>query len=172
MIAIVGMTNVGAANKIDAIRNTGAAMSPGTTLTPRIIGQAEKTLNAILFRLLAGPGLTEAQWITLTLTAAGGGATGRGQLVAQVAHGLKVGEAQAREHLASLAAARLVADPGDDAEPVRLTAAGTEVFAQIRAAVTEVTQRLWGGLPAQDLATAGRVLSIITERADAELARA
>ena len=70
-------------------------MSPSTTLTPRIIGQAEKTLNAILFRLLAGPGLTEAQWITLTLTAAGGGATGRGQLVGQVAHGLKVGEAQA-----------------------------------------------------------------------------
>jgi hypothetical protein len=171
MIAIVGMTNVGAANEIDAIRNTGAAMSPSTTLTPRIIGQAEKTLNAILFRLLAGPGLTEAQWITLTLTAAGG-ATGRGQLVAQVAHGLKVGEAQAREHLASLAAARLVADPGDDAEPVRLTAAGTEVFGQIRAAVTEVTQRLWDDLPAQDLATAGRVLSIITERADAELARA
>ena len=71
-------------------------MSPSTTLTPRIIGQAEKTLNAILFRLLAEPGLTEAQWIALTLTAAGGGATGRGQLVAQVAHGLKVGEAQAR----------------------------------------------------------------------------
>jgi hypothetical protein len=152
MIAIVGTTNVGTANEIDAIRNTGAAMSPSTTLTPRIIGQAEKTLNAILFRLLAGPGLTEAQWITLTLTAARGGATGRGQLV--------------------LAAARLVANPGDDAGPVRLTAAGTEVFGQIQAAVTEVTQRLWGDLPAQDLATAGRVLSIITERANAELARA
>ena len=55
---------------------------------------------------------------------------------------------------------------------MRLTATGTEVFGQIRAAVTEVTQRLWGDLPAQDLATAGRVLSIITERADAELARA
>ena len=147
-------------------------MSAYPTLTPQVIGQAEKTLNAILDRLLAGPGLTEAQWIALTLTAAGGGATGRGQLVAQVAHGLKVGEAQAREHLASLAAAQLVADSGDDAEPVRLTAAGTEVFGQIRAAVTEVIQRLWGDLPAQDLATAGRVLSIITERADAELARA
>jgi hypothetical protein len=33
-------------------------MSSSTTLSPRIIGQAEKTLNAILFRLLAGPGLT------------------------------------------------------------------------------------------------------------------
>jgi DNA-binding MarR family transcriptional regulator len=147
-------------------------MSTDPTLTPQIIGQAEKTLNAILYRLLAGPGLTEAQWITLTLTAAGGGSTGRGQLVTQVAHGLKVSEAQAQEHLASLAAAQLVQDPGDDAEPVRLTVAGTGVFGQIRGAVTELTQRLWGDLPAEDLATAGRVLSIVTERANAELARA
>jgi DNA-binding MarR family transcriptional regulator len=147
-------------------------MSTDPTLTPQIIGQAEKTLNAILYRLLAGPGLTEAQWITLTLTAAGGGSTGRGQLVTQVAHGLKVSEAQAQKHLASLAAAQLVQDPGDDAEPVRLTAAGTGVFGQIRGAVTELTQRLWGDLPAEDLATAGRVLSIVTERANAELARA
>jgi hypothetical protein len=146
-------------------------MSTDPTLTPQIIGQAEKTLNAILYRLLAGPGLTEAQWITLTLTAAGGGSMGRSQLVTQVAHGLKVSEAQAQEHLASLAVAQLVQDPGDDAEPVRLTAAGTGVFGQIRGAVTELTQRLWGDLPAEDLVTAGRVLSIVTERANAELAR-
>ena len=61
-------------------------------------------------------------------------------------------------------------DPGDDAEPVRFTAAGAQVFGQIRGATTEITKRLWGDLPAEDLATAGRVLSIITERANAELA--
>jgi DNA-binding MarR family transcriptional regulator len=147
-------------------------MSTNPTFTPQIIGQAEKTLNAILYRLLAGPGLTEAQWITLTMIDAGGGATGPGRLVAQVAHGLKTSEAQAQEHLASLVAAQLVQDSGDDAGPVRLTAAGTQVFGQIQAAVTEVIQRLWGDLPAEDLATAGRVLSIVTERADAELAHA
>ena len=147
-------------------------MPTDPTLTPQIIGQAEKTMNAILFRLLAGPGLTEAQWITLTLTAAGGESTGRGELVARVAHGLKVSEAQAREHLASLVTAQLVQDPGDDAGPVRFTAAGTEVFGQIRGVTAEITKRLWGDLPAEDLATAGRVLSIITERAGAELAGA
>ena len=88
-------------------------MSPYPTLTPQVIGQAEKTLNAILDRLLAGPGLTEAQWITLTLTAAGAGAGGRGQLVTQVAHGLKIDEARARAHLDSLAARGLVRDSGD-----------------------------------------------------------
>jgi DNA-binding MarR family transcriptional regulator len=147
-------------------------MSTYPTLTPRIIGQAEKTLNAILYRLLAGPGLTEAQWITLTMIDAGGGSTSPGRLVAQVAHGLKASEVQAQEHLASLVAAQLVQDSGDDAGPVRLTAAGTQIFGQIQAAVTEVIQRLWGDLPAEDLATAGRVLSIVTERADAELAHA
>src|SRR5439155_1346742 len=90
-------------------------MSSGTTLSPQIIGQAEKTLNAILYRLLAGPGLTEAQWITLTLIVAGGESTSRDQLAAQVAHALKVSTAQAQEDLASLTAAQLVQDSGDGA---------------------------------------------------------
>jgi|SRR5215470_19168297 len=139
------------------------------TLTPQVIGQAEKTLNAILDRLLAGPGLTEAQWITLTLTARGAGPGD--QLVTRVAHGLKVDAAQARAHVAELAAARLVQDDGDGS-PVRLTTAGERVYGQIRAGVAEVTGRLWGDLPEADLATAGRILSIITDRANAELAGA
>jgi DNA-binding MarR family transcriptional regulator len=146
-------------------------MSNHPALTPRIIGQAEKTMNAILDRLLAGPGLTEAQWITLTLAAGGAGVAGRGQLVAEVADGLKTDVARAQAHVGSLAAAGLVQDSGDGS-PVRLTAAGEQVYGQIRAAVTQVIQRLWGDLPARDLATAGRVLSIITERARAELAGA
>jgi hypothetical protein len=146
-------------------------MTTYPTLTPQVIGQAEKTLNAILDRLLAGPGLTEAQWITLTLTAGGAGSAGHGQLVAQVAHGLKVDEAQARAHVAELAAAHLVHDAGDGS-PVRLTAAGDRVHGQIRAGVAQVTERLWGDLPTADLATTGRILRIITDRASAELASA
>lgn len=42
---------------------------------------------------------------------------------------------------------------------------------RISAANAEIVQRLWGDLPAGDLATAGRVLAIVTERANAELAR-
>jgi hypothetical protein len=41
---------------------------------------------------------------------------------------------------------------------------------RISAAIAQITQRLWGDLPAEDLATAGRVLAIITERANAKLA--
>jgi len=38
----------------------------------------------------------------------------------------------------------------------------------IRATVSEITGRLWGDLPPDGLAVAGRVLRIVTERAGAE----
>jgi hypothetical protein len=41
----------------------------------QLIGQTEKTLNAILFRLLDGTGLTEPQWIALVLACRDGQAT-------------------------------------------------------------------------------------------------
>ena len=40
------------------------------------------------------------------------------------------------------------------------------------AAGTQITQRLWGDLPVEDLATTGRVLSTVLARANAELASA
>jgi DNA-binding MarR family transcriptional regulator len=135
----------------------------------QVIGQAEKTLNAILQRQLAGTGLTEPQWITLTLTAASGGSIDRGQLAGRVAGALKVSEADAQARITELAAAQLLRAPAGEGSPVRLTGAGQQLFGRIRAAVTGITERLWGDLPAEDLTTAGRVLSIVTERANAEL---
>jgi len=136
----------------------------------QVIGQAEKTLNAILQRQLAGTGLTGPQWITLTLTATAGGSIDRGQLAGRVAGALKVIEAEAQARITELAAAQLLQVPADEGLSVRLTDAGQQLFGRIRAAVTEITERLWGDLPAEDLATAGRVLSIVTARASAELA--
>jgi hypothetical protein len=51
-----------------------------------------------------------------------------------------------------------------------VTDTAQQLHSRIRTTIAEITQRLWGDLPAEDLATAGRVLSIITERASAELA--
>ena len=42
-------------------------------LTPRVIGETEKTLNALLGRLLAGTGVTEPQWVILSVAVASGG---------------------------------------------------------------------------------------------------
>jgi DNA-binding MarR family transcriptional regulator len=53
---------------------------------------------------------------------------------------------------------------------VRLTDAGRQLYARVREGVAEVTAQMWGDLPDEDLATAGRVLGIVLERANAELA--
>jgi len=142
-------------------------MPPTPTFGTPVIGQTEKALNAILARELAGTGLTEPQWVTLTL--ARGGARDRDELGARVAGALKVSEAQAQAHIGELAAAQLLAAAES---PVALTDAGQQLHGRIRAAVTEITQRLWADLPPEDLATAGRVLSTVLARANAELAAA
>jgi hypothetical protein len=52
---------------------------------------------------------------------------------------------------------------------VTLTELGQASYGQVRRAIDALTARLFD-LPAEDLATAGRVLSIVTTRANAELA--
>jgi hypothetical protein len=145
-------------------------MSAYPTFSPQVLGLAEKTLNAILDRQLAGTGLTEPRWVTLTLAVAGGGTVDRGQLIGRVAGALKVSDAEAQARIGELAAAQLVEAPDGPGGEVKVTDAGQQLYGQIRAAVGQITQRMWGDLPAEDLAIAGRVLSIITARANAELA--
>jgi hypothetical protein len=142
-----------------------------TTLSfsPQLIGQTEKTLNAILDRELTGTDVTESQWVTLTLTVTSGGTVDRDQLIARVAGGLRISEAEAQARIAELTAAQLLQASDGEGSPVTVTVAGQQFHGRIRATVTEITQRLWGDLPAEELATAGRVLSTILERANAEL---
>ena len=47
-----------------------------------------------------------------------------------------------------------------------------ELYEQITAETSEISARIYADIPAEDLATAGRVLTLVTERANAELARA
>jgi len=136
----------------------------------RVIGQAEKTLNAILGRELAGTGLTEPQWVILTLAVTGGGAADRDRFTSMVADALKISEVEARARVADMVTAQQLSIT-DRGSAVTVTGTAQQLHSRIRAAIAEITQRLWGDLPAEDLATAGRVLAIITERADAEPAR-
>jgi DNA-binding MarR family transcriptional regulator len=145
---------------------------PAPTFSTPILGQTEKALNAILSRQLAGTGLTEPQWVTLTMTLTGGGAVDRDELAGRVAGVLKVTDADAQARIGELAAAQLLQGGDGDGSPVTVTEAGRQLHGQIRTAVSRITQRLWGDLPAEDLATAGRVLSTVLERANAELAGA
>ncbi|HWF51999.1 MAG TPA: hypothetical protein VG294_15270 [Solirubrobacteraceae bacterium] len=141
-------------------------MSTLATFTPQAIGQTEKALNAILDRLLAGTGLSEPQWVTLTVTVASGAIVRREELVGRLAGALKITDAEARARIGELAAAGLV-EAGD--EVVTVTTAGLELHTRVRTATVETTERLWGDLPAEDLETAGSVLATVLIRANAEL---
>jgi hypothetical protein len=144
-------------------------MSTYPTFSPRVIGQTEKTLNAILDRQLAGTGLSEPQWVILTLAVTSDGTAGPAAFTRTVTDALKISETQARALIGDLVAAQRLQITG---EPPAMTVTGParQLHSGIRAAVAGITQRLWGDLPAEDLATAGRVLAIITDRANAELA--
>jgi DNA-binding MarR family transcriptional regulator len=146
-------------------------MSSTLEFGTQLIGQTEKTLNAILGRLLAGTDITEPQWVTLTVAVMSGGSVPATQFASRVAGALKVGGDDARTRIDELANAQLIELRQTDEEEVSVTDAGRELHADIRGQVTEITQRLWGDLSADDLATAGRVLSTVLERANAELAR-
>ncbi len=64
-----------------------------------------------------------------------------------------------------LVAAGLATGP----DPLEPTARGEELAARVRAGIATLTDRLYGDLPADDLATAGRVLAVVTARANEAL---
>ena len=122
------------------------------TFSTRVIGQAEKTLNAILGRELAGTGLTEPQWVILTLAVTGGGAADRDRFTSMVADALKISEAEAKARVADMVTAQQLNVTGQGSA-VTVTGTAQQLHSRIRAAIAEITQQLWGDLPAEDLAT-------------------
>ncbi|MEU7694419.1 winged helix DNA-binding protein [Microbispora hainanensis] len=143
---------------------TTATQTFGTAL----IGQTEKALNAILDRQLAGTGITEPQWVTLTLTVVSGGTVARAELIHRVGSATQSTRASVAERIAELTAAGLLRDGGEG--HVQVTDEGRERWTQVRAAIDPITRRLWGDLSPEDLATAGRVLNTVLARANAVLA--
>jgi len=143
-------------------------MTTNTRPFEQLIGQAEKAMNAILGRLLAGS-VSEPQWVTLVLIAGGAGSDGHDQLTARVADALKVDRETATDRIGQLAARGLVQAPPQPGSAVTLSAAGQQFVGRIRTQTSQITQRLWGDLPAADMQVASQVLSTVLERAQAEL---
>jgi hypothetical protein len=125
-----------------------------TPFGPRLIGETEKTLNALLRRFLAGTGLTEPQWVTLRLAdLLDGGADG---LAAAVADRAQFPEAA---DLVSELTRRGLLDDG------RLTFAGRELTTKIQETIVTETASVCDNLPADDVAAATRVLNEVVTRA-------
>lgn len=141
-------------------------MSP-VTLDPSVIGQAEKHHNALLHRVLAGTGVDEAQWITLSQAAAGGGTVDRERHIATLAAKTTWAPAVVATAATRLAEQGLMREtPGGE---LVVTEPGGRLVADIRARTSAVLGRVYGSVPAADLAVAGQVLSVITAGLSREL---
>ncbi|MFD6419992.1 MarR family transcriptional regulator [Streptomyces sp. NPDC060194] len=142
-----------------------------TTTAPiadaRAVGLAHYAARGVLETVLARHGLTFLQQNVLRAVAAEP-SPAADEAVARVVGTLKADPADIRAALDALTGRGLVAADG----PVlRATAAGRELLDTTAAQVAPAGARIWGGIPAEDLAAAGRVLALVTERANAELAR-
>ena len=127
---------------------------------PPLIGETDKTLNALLLRFLEGTGLTEPQWVTLRLADTLDGTVDADGLAAALAD---------RAHYTQ--AADLVTELRDRGllDNGRLTPAARELTSAVQARITTVAAPIWNGLRADDVDAATRVLNEVIARARAVL---
>ena len=142
-----------------------------TTTAPvadsRVLGLAHYAARGVLEHVLARHGTTFQEQITLRAAVTGEAPRKSEDLVTQVRGSLKADPADIRATLDALLAKKLLVADGTYLHP---TDAGRELIAAVAVETAPITARIWGGIPAEDLAAAGRVLALVTERADAELA--
>ncbi|MCW2976499.1 MAG: hypothetical protein JWM06_1780 [Actinomycetia bacterium] len=145
-------------------------MTVTQTLNPQILGQAEKAHAALLGRILEGTPNTYHHWVAFNIIVAGDGRIDTDAFVERMTGGLKVDDAAARAVIDELAEGHMIETTSSDAAVLELTDDGRETYRWIRQAVDETIRSLYADISADDLATAGRVLALITARANAELA--
>ncbi|MFD3659982.1 MarR family transcriptional regulator [Streptomyces sp. NPDC058659] len=146
--------------------------APTPTANGRTVALAFFAARAVLEVALTRHGITYHQSVTLRAVAAAGGSIARDALVADVNGSLKTDERVVRGTVDELTAGELLEEDPADASRLRLTAAGRDLDETTSAESAEIAARLYAGIPAEDLAVAGRVLTLVTERANAELAGA
>ncbi|MEU9051975.1 MarR family transcriptional regulator [Streptomyces sp. NPDC048384] len=137
-------------------------------LDPRVIALAHYASRALLERVLARHGATFQQSVTLRLVNVADGPVERDHLVDGVVGALKIDAAEAHSVVDELIAAQLLAP--QEPSRVRITDAGRELYERTSAETAPISARVYADIPTEDLAAAGRVLTLITERANAELA--
>jgi DNA-binding MarR family transcriptional regulator len=145
-------------------------MTTTQTLNPQVLGQAEKAHGALLRRILEGTPHTYHHWVAFSLIVAGDGRIDPDALVERMTGALKIDDSTARNVIGELTDARVIETTSLDGRGLQLTDEGQETYRRLRTAVDETIGVLYADIPADDLATAGRVLALITARANAELA--
>ncbi|MEV3929560.1 MULTISPECIES: MarR family transcriptional regulator [unclassified Streptomyces] len=146
---------------------TTTASTTAPAADARTLGLAHHAARGVLEHFLTRHGATFPQQVTLRAAVTAEAPQTPDDLVTQVRGFLKADPADIRVILDELLAEGLLVEAGPHLRP---TDAGRELFAAVAAETAPVSARVWGGIPAEDLAAAGRVLALVTERAEAELA--
>ncbi|MFG3250332.1 MarR family transcriptional regulator [Streptomyces sp. NPDC048187] len=133
----------------------------------RDLALAHYAARGVLEHVLARHGITFQQQVALRSALTADAPQTPDELVAQVQDSLKTDPADIRATLDELLARQLLDTDGPHLRP---TDAGRRLMAAVGAETAPVSARIWGGIPAADLTAAGRVLALVTARANAELA--
>ncbi|NUP33790.1 MAG: winged helix DNA-binding protein [Streptomycetaceae bacterium] len=133
----------------------------------RVLALAHYAARGVLEHVLTRHGITFQQQITLRDAVAATTPRTPDELVAQVCGSLKADPAAIHTTLGELLAKGLLVESGAHVVP---TDAGRALIAAAAADTAPVSARIWGDIPADDLAAAGRVLALVNQRANAELA--
>lgn len=132
-----------------------------TPFGPQLIGETEKTLGALLRRVLAGR-LSEPQWVTLRLAASLEterlDAEGLADAIAERAH-----FPDARTLVQGLESSGYLGGG-------RPTDAGRALLSELQGEIAALTRPIWEGLPPADVEAAGRLLREIVARGQEALA--
>ncbi|PPK67039.1 hypothetical protein V5P93_003379 [Actinokineospora auranticolor] len=124
------------------------------------IGDAAKATRALLDRLLDENATTFPEWVTLFYLAETD--VPESELVTRLDARFK--EGRGAEVVDSLTRAELIT------AGVSLTETGRARHQRISGGIDRIAERLYGDLPAADRETAGRLLALVTARAEAALA--
>lgn len=146
---------------------TTASTATAPVADARSLALAHYAARGVLEHVLARHGATFQQQVALRAAITAETPQTPDDLITQVQGSLKADPADIRATLDELLAQQLLVTDGAHLRP---TDAGRELLAAIGAETAPLSARVWGGIPAEDLAAAGRVLALVTERANAELA--
>ncbi|MFB8342729.1 hypothetical protein ACWGNA_25760 [Brucella cytisi] len=125
----------------------------------RFIGEAERTLQALLQRQLQKAGMSFPEWVALTILS-GGQLTAEG-LAQAITDARVVVPGREMTVVDDLIGKELVAR----GQNLSMTQRGLDVFQPLRDSVRGVTSRLVADVPSDDLVVTRRVLETLTSRA-------
>ncbi|MGC5310692.1 MarR family winged helix-turn-helix transcriptional regulator [Micromonospora zamorensis] len=146
-------------------------MSTVPTLNGQVIGQAHYATRALLERAIGPLGVTFNQVVALHALAQG--PVERAHLTQRVTSTLKIDEPAVRQvvdQLVDAGLAQVDGPSGGDERQLALTDTGRATQRSVVAAVADLSARLYADIPSDEAGTAARVLTLVTERANAELA--